>query len=159
LDSVASFITHAAVTCWSAFQNVHTRHFQNTYDNIVVDALCGGMSLIPDYWRSRAKTEIPSLVFNVLALLMSGILSWKVTKTFTWEGFKKTGADRKASRAYKVCSSFTRLIAFRDEGADPFYLAGRLSWLYRSYFNFPCSSLSFRSRCGSNNSVNVVSRR
>jgi hypothetical protein len=59
--------------------------------------------------------EIPSLVFNVLALLTSGILSWKLTKTFTWEAFKKTGADRKVSRAYKVCSSFTRLFAFRDE--------------------------------------------
>jgi hypothetical protein len=99
---VASFITHAVLTGWSGFQIVHTRNFQNKYNNIVVDALCGGVSLIPEYWRDRGRMEIPSLVFNVLALIVSGFLSWRLTKTFNWETFKKTGADRRISRAYKV---------------------------------------------------------
>ena len=40
-------------------------------------------NLLPNYWLSRSRAEIPSLAFNVVALLVSCFLSFRLIKVMT----------------------------------------------------------------------------
>ena len=77
--SVASFLTHMLATAWSAFQLVNTQQFHGDFSRLTTRGACG-VNLLPTYWSARAKAEIPTLSMNVLALLISAYLSWRLMK-------------------------------------------------------------------------------
>ncbi|KAJ7596724.1 hypothetical protein C8J56DRAFT_1106125 [Mycena floridula] len=98
----ASLLTHMLATGWSAYQLVHTAGFRSTFGRVITQGACNGVSLLPSYWNQRANAEYPTLALNVLALFISGFLSWKLFKLFGWQTFKRVGASLAINRIYKL---------------------------------------------------------
>lgn len=117
---IASLATHMIATAWAGFQIVHTAGFRKDFNRVITNGACH-VNLIPDYWDARAKAEIPSLVLNVVALLISSFLTWKLIRVrplnktlfrnmilihyllqlFGWQTFKRVGASLTINRIYK----------------------------------------------------------
>ncbi|KAI0343999.1 hypothetical protein BDW22DRAFT_1392179 [Trametopsis cervina] len=106
---VASFLTHCLATGWSAFQLVNTQQFHTDFTRLTTRGACG-VNLLPKYWTARAQFEIPTLALNVLALLISAVLSWKLMKSFGWQTFKRIGASLTMSHAYRIILIFSIVI-------------------------------------------------
>jgi hypothetical protein len=54
------------------------------------------------FWTTRQDAEYASLALNIVALFVSGILSWKLFKSFGWQTFKRVGASLTINRIYKL---------------------------------------------------------
>ncbi|KAG8748647.1 hypothetical protein FRC10_000038 [Ceratobasidium sp. 414] len=102
---IAAFLTHVLVTAWSIYQIIHTANFRSEFNRLTTKGACGGVNLLPMYWRARANAEIPVLVLNVVALIGSAYMSWRLLKTFGWLTFKRVGASLEINRIYKLVLS------------------------------------------------------
>ncbi|KAF8973685.1 hypothetical protein BDZ97DRAFT_1776283 [Flammula alnicola] len=98
---IASLATHMIASAWATFQIYRTASFRSDFNRVITNGACKGVSLLPHYWDARAKAEIPSLALNVLALLVSSFLTWKLIKLFGWQTFKRVGASLTINRVYK----------------------------------------------------------
>ncbi|KAG8895246.1 hypothetical protein FRB99_000688, partial [Tulasnella sp. 403] len=98
--TVAALLTHFFATMWSGYQLANTQQFRRNFITLTVNGACKGVNLLPNYWKERGATEISMLVLNVVALVASGLLSWKVVKAFGWATFRRIGADRRINRVY-----------------------------------------------------------
>lgn len=78
--SIASLLTHLVATGWAGFQISNTAQFRNDFSDMTINGACHPINLLPTYWQSRSAAEIPSLVLNAVALLVSAVLSWKLAK-------------------------------------------------------------------------------
>jgi len=99
---LASLLTHVLATAWAAFQIFHTAGFHSDFNRVITHGACNGVSLLPSYWGARSKAEIPGLVLNIVALLVSCLLTWKLIKLFGWQTFKRVGASLTINRIYKL---------------------------------------------------------
>ncbi|CAE6392710.1 unnamed protein product [Rhizoctonia solani] len=99
---IAAFVTHLVSTGWSIFQLAQTASFRSEFNRLTTRGACGGVNLLPIYWKMRVNIEIPTLVLNGLVLLSSGYMSWKLLKTFGWLTFKRVGASLEINRMYRV---------------------------------------------------------
>ncbi|KDN51542.1 hypothetical protein RSAG8_00087, partial [Rhizoctonia solani AG-8 WAC10335] len=99
---IAAFLTHLLTTGWSTFQLMQTANFHSQFDRLTIHGACGGVNLLPFYWRMRVNIEIPTLVLNGVVLLSSAYMSWKLIKTFGWLTFKRVGASLEINRIYRV---------------------------------------------------------
>ncbi|KAF8912963.1 hypothetical protein CPB84DRAFT_1811945 [Gymnopilus junonius] len=101
---LASLLTHVLATAWAAFQIFHTASFHSDFNRVITHGACNlnGVSLLPNYWEARSKAEIPGLVLNIVALLVSCLLTWKLIKLFGWQTFKRVGASLTINRIYKL---------------------------------------------------------
>jgi len=69
------------------------------------------------------------MVLNILALLASAILSWRLLKTFGWQTYKRVGASLKINKIYKIVLSlaivlqlsFFFIVAFMGLWLDRLY--------------------------------------
>jgi hypothetical protein len=105
---IASLITHVMATAWGAFQISHTSNFRDDFNRVITEGACkGAPRLLPGFWDARAEAEIPSLVFNGLALIVSGVLTWKLGRLFGWQTFKRVGASLTINRIYKLVLSLS----------------------------------------------------
>jgi hypothetical protein len=77
---------------------------------LTTDGACKPIHLLPTYWEARGRSEIPSLVLNVVALLVSILLSWRLIKLFGWQTFKRVGASLTINRVYKCVLSLSIVI-------------------------------------------------
>ena len=84
--SIASLVTHMSATAWAGFQIWSTSAFHNDFRRIATNGACQ-INLLPSYWKDRANAEIPSLVLNTVALLVSAFLSWRLIKVFPIQVF------------------------------------------------------------------------
>ncbi|KAF7784583.1 hypothetical protein Agabi119p4_748 [Agaricus bisporus var. burnettii] len=131
---LASLVTHVVATVWGSLQLVHTTHFRIQFGALITEGACRGVSQSPitsHYWDSRKSVEAVSLAFNVLALLVSCFLSWRLFKLFGWQTFKRVGASRTINRMYKLVLmlSITIQLSF-------FFVAVTVSlWLDRLFNN------------------------
>ena len=66
-------------TGWAAIQLINTNQFHDDFSRLTTHGACG-VNLLPTYWSERAKAEIPTLVLNAVALLVSSYLTWKLLK-------------------------------------------------------------------------------
>ncbi|CAL1696291.1 unnamed protein product [Somion occarium] len=110
----ASLFTHILATAWGGFQIFHTARFRANFVRLTVNGACG-INLLPTYWKGRANAEIPSLVLNAAALLVSTFLTWRLVKLFGWQTFKRVGASliiRRIYNAVLVLSIIIQLSAF-----------------------------------------------
>lgn len=78
----ASLATHIMATAWSVFQILSTAHFKSTFNRVITEGVCDGVSLLPRYWDERARAEYPTLALNILSLLVSTFLTWRLIKVF-----------------------------------------------------------------------------
>ncbi|CAE6435727.1 unnamed protein product [Rhizoctonia solani] len=99
---IAAFLTHLLTTGWSIFQLMQTANFRSEFDRLTTHGACGGVNLLPFYWRTRVNIEIPTLVLNGVLLFSSAYMSWKLLKTFGWLTFKRVGASLEINRIYRV---------------------------------------------------------
>ncbi|TCD70634.1 hypothetical protein EIP91_002353 [Steccherinum ochraceum] len=97
----ASLLTHIVATAWGGFQMFNTQEFHSDFVRLTTNGACG-VNLLPTYWKARANAEIPSLVLNCVALLVSAFLSWRLVKLFGWQTFKRVGASLTINRVYNV---------------------------------------------------------
>ncbi|KAL0072239.1 hypothetical protein AAF712_001164 [Marasmius tenuissimus] len=65
---------------WSGFQIAHTAKFRANYNQVVTTGACAGKNLLPNYWGARSIVEYIALSFNIIALLVSIYLTWKLIK-------------------------------------------------------------------------------
>ncbi|KIK71377.1 hypothetical protein GYMLUDRAFT_33530 [Collybiopsis luxurians FD-317 M1] len=101
---IASLLTHVMATAWAGYQIVNTRNFQKDFARVITHGACSGVPpLLPaSYWTERQDAEYASLALNVVSLLVSGLLSWKLFKSFGWQTFKRVGASLVINRIYKL---------------------------------------------------------
>lgn len=78
--SIASLLTHMVATGWAGFQIFNTAQFRSDFAEVTTKGACYPINLLPTYWQSRSAAEIPSLVLNAVALLVSAFLSWRLGK-------------------------------------------------------------------------------
>ncbi|KAI0786109.1 hypothetical protein C8Q75DRAFT_304199 [Abortiporus biennis] len=95
----ASLLTHIMATAWGGFQIFSTSQFRNEFNRLSTNGACG-INLLPTYWKDRAHAEIPSLALNIVALLISAFLTWRLIKLFGWQTFKRVGASLTVNRVY-----------------------------------------------------------
>jgi hypothetical protein len=107
---LASLVTHMMATSWAAFQITHTANFRSDFNRVITNGACDGTALLPHYWQDRGTAELTSMAFNILALLISSFLTWKLIKLFGWQTFKRVGASRTINRIYKIVLSFSIII-------------------------------------------------
>ena len=67
-------------TAWAVFQIHHTAEFRKHFVKLTIEGACKPENLLPNYWKTRGVAEISSLSFNVVALLASSVLTWKLVK-------------------------------------------------------------------------------
>ena len=78
--SIATVLTHLSSTAWGGFQIYNTNAFHKDFKRLTTDGACHHVNLLPSYWSSRARAEIPSLAINAAALLVSCFLSLRLIK-------------------------------------------------------------------------------
>ncbi|KAG1754990.1 uncharacterized protein EDB91DRAFT_1042772 [Suillus paluster] len=100
--TIASLLTHMLATGWAGYQIFNTAQFRDDFTRLSTNGACNPINLLPSYWQSRVAAEIASLVLNIVALLVSAFLSWKLAKLFGWQTFKRVGASITISRVYKL---------------------------------------------------------
>ena len=83
---IATVLTHLSATAWGGFQIYNTNAFHTDFKRLTTDGVCQ-INLLPKYWTSRAHAEIPSLAFNILALLVSSFLSFRLIKVLSDQDF------------------------------------------------------------------------
>ncbi|KAI0274892.1 hypothetical protein BC834DRAFT_978153 [Gloeopeniophorella convolvens] len=106
---IATVFTHLSATAWGAFQIFQTGSFHKDFKRLTTDGACQ-INLLPNYWTSRARAEIPSLALNAAALLVSCFLSWRLIKLFGWQTFKRVGASRSINKIYKLILTLSIVI-------------------------------------------------
>jgi hypothetical protein len=99
---LASLLTHMVATGWAGFQISHTADFRRQFLALTVEGACKPLNLLPTYWKMRGIAEISSLSFNITALLISAVLTWKLMKLFGWQTFKRIGASLSINRCYMI---------------------------------------------------------
>jgi hypothetical protein len=100
--TIATLLTHLLATGWAGYQIYNTAQFHGDFSRLSTNGACNPINLLPSYWTSRFGAEIASLVLNVVALLVSTFLSWRLAKLFGWQTFKRVGASITISRVYKL---------------------------------------------------------
>jgi hypothetical protein len=77
----ASMLTHMISTGWAVFQITNTSSFRSVFQRIIVQGTCKGTPILSaTYWTVRAKAEVAGLILDVVALLVSSYLTWRMTK-------------------------------------------------------------------------------
>jgi hypothetical protein len=112
---IASLVTHIMATTWAAAQLNYTEAFRITFNRVITQGACGGVSFLPDFWKARSNAEIPILALNALGLLVSALLSFRLLKLYGWQTFKRIGASLTINRVYKLVltlSIFIQLAIF-----------------------------------------------
>ncbi|KAF8559361.1 hypothetical protein OG21DRAFT_1480717 [Imleria badia] len=108
--TIASLLTHLVATGWAGFQIFNTTQFRSDFAAVATKGACHPINLLPTYWQSRSAAEIPSLLLNAVALLVSAFLSWGLGKAFGWQTFKRVGASLTISRVYKIVLTLSIVI-------------------------------------------------
>ncbi|KZT74909.1 hypothetical protein DAEQUDRAFT_720098 [Daedalea quercina L-15889] len=106
---IATLLMHVAITAWGGFQIFDTAQFHSDFSQLTTNGACR-MNLLPTYWNQRSDVEIPSLVLNGVALIVSAVLSWRLIKSFGWQTFKRVGASRAINRIYNCVLLLSILI-------------------------------------------------
>lgn len=76
----AALVTQLLVTIWTLFQVTQTEQFRQSFARIITNDACHGMKLLGNYWQERKVAEISSAVLNGVGLLVTALLTYKLTK-------------------------------------------------------------------------------
>ncbi|KAM6498386.1 hypothetical protein JOM56_006334 [Amanita muscaria] len=99
----ASMLTHMMSTGWAIFQITDTSSFRSAFQRVIVQGTCKGTPILSTaYWTARAEAELAGVILDVVALLVSSYLTWRMTKLFGWQTFKRIGASLVISHIYRL---------------------------------------------------------
>ena len=82
----ASMVTHLMATSWAAFRIHDTAVFNSQFNEVIVSGACQGVEIIPNYWDGRFRLELAALIVDVVAMLISGYLTWKIFEVIHFQG-------------------------------------------------------------------------
>ncbi|KAG6866027.1 hypothetical protein C0991_009436 [Blastosporella zonata] len=133
---LASLVTHIMATAWAGFQIKHTADFRSDFTRVITNGACSEVSLLSTYWHDRSIAEVTSLAFNVLALVISSFLTWRLFKLFGWQTFKRVGASLTINRIYKIVLILSITIQL-----SMFFMAITVSLWIDRLFNSPIGDL------------------
>jgi len=90
------------ITGWSAYEIWRTLDIKKRFEILFInpDSPCG-INLYPTYFKTRIAFEIPDLLLNTTALVMSSYLGWQLVKAYQRETLKYLGPPAKIMRIYK----------------------------------------------------------
>ncbi|KAF8528035.1 hypothetical protein BU17DRAFT_38723 [Hysterangium stoloniferum] len=104
---LAALFTHLVATIWSIAQVFQTEDFRQDFFRLIVNGACSGNNLLGSYWQERKKAEIASAVVNTISFIVTAFLTYKLTRTYGWQTFKRVGASIKINRMYKLVLSLS----------------------------------------------------
>ncbi|THG93525.1 hypothetical protein EW145_g8355, partial [Phellinidium pouzarii] len=97
---ITALITHALSTMWVAFQVSRTGHFESIFKTLVVDDACGGINTMPTFWSVRLRFFIPILALNVVAFVITLVVSLRLFNVYTRQTCKRVGESSAMNRRY-----------------------------------------------------------
>jgi len=98
---LAGFFIRVLSVGWSAYSLWRTGDIQHRLDVLVTNGACG-VDLFPTYHYDRISFQIPDLVLNVIALLLSGYFVWHLAKEYAHFMFTRVGAPPAVVRVYRL---------------------------------------------------------
>jgi hypothetical protein len=136
----ASMVTHLMATSWAAFRIHDTAVFNSQFNEVIVLGACQGVEIMPNYWDVRFRLELAALIVDVVAMLISGYLTWKIFELFGWQTFKRVGASLVINRIYRLVLVLSIVIQLSF-----FFMATTVSLWIDRMVNTPIGELvSFR---------------
>lgn len=126
---LAALFTQLVATIWTIAQVIQTEDFRQDFFRLTVNGACLGNNLLGSYWQERKKAEVASAVLNTLSFLVTAFLTYKLTRTYGWQTFKRVGASIKINRMYKLVLSLSIAIQL----AVFFIVAAAALWIDQLY--------------------------
>ncbi|KAL0952571.1 hypothetical protein HGRIS_006827 [Hohenbuehelia grisea] len=95
-------LARALITAWSAYAIWRTQHLEEVFRLLFInpDSPCH-IDLWPGYGQARLSAEIPDLILNCTALLLSCALGYRLVKTYNQQSFMRMGPPPQIVRIYK----------------------------------------------------------
>ncbi|KAI0799600.1 hypothetical protein BC629DRAFT_1497116 [Irpex lacteus] len=100
---LAVFAMRMLATGWSAYTIWRTQDLKSRLWHIVMapNTPCHtDFEFLPGYFRTRFALQIPDVTLNVVALLFTGVLGWRMIKSFSHNIFNCVGPPAKIVRLY-----------------------------------------------------------
>ncbi|KAI0085532.1 hypothetical protein BDY19DRAFT_996665 [Irpex rosettiformis] len=102
---IAVFAMRVLSTGWSAYTIWRTKDLDNRLFHLIVNegrTPChSDFGIFPNYIKMRIALQIPDLILNVCALLFTGLLGYRLIKTFSENVFNCVGPPAKIGRLYR----------------------------------------------------------
>jgi hypothetical protein len=100
--TLAVLFTRVIVTAWAIYAVWRTQYLESLFHEMIIDSgTACQVDLFPSYFQTRTAYEIPDIILNWTALLISSYLSWHLLKTYNAQSFKCVGAPKHIVRIYK----------------------------------------------------------
>ena len=125
-----AFFAHILSAGWASSRILHTQALTKMYNTVFVGrtGLCGDHDLLGTWWDLRLKHTIPLVVFNVVAMLVLGYLTWRLFNVYQNQTFSRVGASPAVHRMYKLLLCFSVLLQLTAF----FSLASSSLWISRA---------------------------
>ncbi|KAI0085526.1 hypothetical protein BDY19DRAFT_438960 [Irpex rosettiformis] len=100
---LAVFAMRCLATGWSAYTIWRTIDLRTRLWHLIMapNTPCHtDFEFLPDYFKSRLAFQVPDLILNVVALIFTGLLGWRLVKSFSRNVFNCVGPPAKIIRLY-----------------------------------------------------------
>ncbi|TDL16338.1 hypothetical protein BD410DRAFT_795455 [Rickenella mellea] len=100
---VAGFFFRMLSTGWSAYAIWRTQDIHIRFNALISgpQGACGGAELFPSYFHDRLLWQVPDLVLNLVMLLASSVLVWRLCRDYKTLMFTRVGAPENVVRIYR----------------------------------------------------------
>jgi hypothetical protein len=100
--TLAVLFARVLVTAWAIYAVWRTEYLDSLFHQMIIDSATPcHVDLFPNYFQTRTAYEIPDIILNWTALIISLYLSWHLLKVYNAQSFKCVGAPRHIVRIYK----------------------------------------------------------
>jgi len=99
---LAVLATRSLITGWSIYAIWRTKYIESVLEELIFNpgTPCS-VNLLPEYFQIRIAYEIPDLILNITALLISCYLSWTLLRVYNAQTFKCVGPPKHIDRINK----------------------------------------------------------
>ncbi|KAF7307690.1 hypothetical protein MKEN_01129000 [Mycena kentingensis (nom. inval.)] len=119
----AALAARALSAGWASFRVHGNNNLHAAYLHVLA-IRCGQFDPMGDWWN-RTSPQIVALVFNVLDLVLSAAISYKLFKVYASQTFSRVGASAQVHRIYKLILFFSVILQL----AGFFTLASTCLWI------------------------------
>jgi len=109
---ISALSMHFLAFIWSSSQVAATVTFRSDYRRLITSAegACNGMDFLVDYFKNRLGYEIAMTVINLVTLLVSAFLTWRLFLIYGWTTFKESNSSPIIQRAHIVALALSAII-------------------------------------------------
>ncbi|EIN05842.1 hypothetical protein PUNSTDRAFT_137327 [Punctularia strigosozonata HHB-11173 SS5] len=100
---LAVFFTRVIQSGWSAYSIWRTKDIHRRFNHLIInpETPCHTKKLFPTYFSQRLAWQIPDLVLNLVSLLVTAYLGWKLVRLYNQHAFKRVGPPKHIVRIYR----------------------------------------------------------